>query len=98
MTAEVLGLAEFDEDVFLGKIDRITVRDGIHLTFHFTDGGTAERDYTFKRDSKPWSEEQRQKFMATRKSRPMSDEQRKAISERMKQIRKERGKAWRKGK
>ena len=29
MTAEVLGLAEFDEDVFLEKIDRITVRDGI---------------------------------------------------------------------
>ena len=95
MTAEVLDLAEFDEDVFLEKIDRITVRDGTHLTFHFTDGDTDERDYTFKRDSKPWSEEQRQKFMATRKTHPMSDEQRKAI---MKQLRKERGKAWRKEK
>lgn len=41
MTAEVLGLAEFDEDVFLERIDRITVRDGTHLTFHFTDGGTS---------------------------------------------------------
>ena len=74
MAAEVLGLAEFDEDIFLEKIDRITVRDGTHLTFHFTDGGTAERDYKFKKESKPWTEEQRQKFMATRKSHPMSDE------------------------
>ena len=98
MTAEVLGLTEFEEDVFLERIDRITVRDGTHLTFHFTDGGTVERDYTFKRAGKPWSEEQRQKFMATRKSHPMSDEQRKAASERMKQLRKERGKAWRKEK
>lgn len=98
MTTEVLGLAEFDEDIFLERIDRITVRDGIHLTFHFTDVGTAEREYTFKRDSHPWTEVQRQKFMATRKSHPMSDEQKKAISERMKQIRKERGKAWRKEK
>ena len=98
MTAEVLGLTEFDEAIFLERIDRITVRDGTHLTFHFTDGGTAERDYTFKREGKPWSEEQRQKYMATRQSHPMSDEQRKAASERMKKIRKERGKAWRKEK
>ena len=97
MTAEVLGLDAFDEAVFLEKIDRVAVRNGTHLTFHFKDGSIAERDYTFKKQGKPWSEEQRQKFMATRKSHPMSDEQRKAASERMRQIRKERGTAWRKG-
>ena len=98
MAAEVLGLDGFNEDIFLEKIDRITVRNGTHLTFHFADGGTAERDYTFKKEGKPWAEERRQKFMETRQSHPMSDEQKKAISERMKQIRKERGKAWRKEK
>lgn len=98
MVSELLGLPEFDEDIFLARIDRITVRDGTHLTFHFTDGGTAERDYTFKKEGKLWSEERRQIFMKARKPHSMGDEQRKAASERMKQLRKERGKAWRKEK
>jgi hypothetical protein len=34
--------------------------------------------------------------METRKAHPISDEQRKKMSERMKQIRKERGRNWRK--
>ncbi len=46
------------------------------MTFHFKDGGTAERDYTFKKEGKPWTEERWQKYMATRKSHPMSEEQR----------------------
>ena len=98
IAADVLGLDEFDDDIFLEKISRITVRDGTHLTFHFNDGGIVERDYTYKKETKPWTEEQRQKYIATRQSHPMSDDQRKAASERMKKIRKERGKAWYKGK
>lgn len=42
-TAGTLGLDEFDEQVFMEKIDHFTVTGARELTFHFRDGHTAVR-------------------------------------------------------
>lgn len=57
LTAEVLGLESFDETVFLEQIDYISVRDVTHLTFHFNDGHTEERDYEFRKEGVKWTDE-----------------------------------------
>lgn len=46
--ADVLGLTEFDESVFLEKIGNIFIR-GKTLQFHFTDGAVIEKPYSGKR-------------------------------------------------
>lgn len=97
MCAEILGTEQFDETSFRAGIKNISVR-GTHLTFHFTDGRTAERDYAFKKEGTPWTEERRRKYMETRRAHPMGEEKRKAISERMRKLRKERGASWRREK
>lgn len=56
---EVLSLDEFDENIFLERIDHISVRDGTHLTFHFKDGSIQEREYAFRKEGKPCSKEQK---------------------------------------
>lgn len=55
--AEVLGLAEFDDEVFAERIERIDVPDGGILVFHFYDGTevTKEWESTAKKDC--WTDE-----------------------------------------
>ena len=89
MTADVLGLEKFSDEIFLEKIDHISVRERTHLTFHFKDGTTAERDYSFKRDAKPWTEERREKTAASIRA-SFTEDRRKQMSETMKKIRSER--------
>lgn len=96
MTANVLGIAEFDEIVFKEQIDHIDVLSASEIMFCFKDGKTVSRTWEKpKRIGKPWTEERRAKFKdSIRKSYTLK--RRKQMSEHMKQIRKERGKAWRK--
>lgn len=98
MTAEVLGSDILDEDDFLERIDHIDVISATEIVFCFKDGRTVSRTWEKpKRIGKPWTEEQRAKHRAAMKA-SYTPERRKVVSERMKQLRKERGKAWRKEK
>ena len=97
VSAEILGLPTFDEAVFLERIDHIDVSAGTVVTFVFTDGSTVERKWDTRRPPSKWSEERRAKFEAQPK-RTYTPEQRQAMSDHMKQLRKERGANWRKEK
>lgn len=95
LLADALGTKEFDEEIFKELVDHIEV-DDTKVYFIFNDGHEESRVWTCKRVTHPWTEERRKHYMETRKAHPISDEQRKKMSERMKQIRKERGRNWRK--
>ena len=89
ISARLMGTPEFDGDAFRDQVDCITmVKSGL-LKFSFTDGHTEEAEYSTKRKGKPWTEEQRAKFKESIKG-SYTPERRKAMSEHMKQIRRER--------
>ena len=89
ISARLMGTPEFDGDAFREQVDCITmVKSGL-LEFSFTDGHTEEAEYSTKRKGKPWTEEQRAKFKESIKG-SYTPERRKAMSEHMKQIRRER--------
>ena len=89
IAAGLMGLPEFDGDAFREQVDHITmVKSGL-LEFTFTDGHTEEAEYSTKRKGKPWTEEQRAKFKESIKG-SYTPESRKAMSEHMKQVRRER--------
>lgn len=89
ITADVLGLEAFDETVFLERINHISVRDGTRLTFHFKDGSTTEREYTFKKEGVPCSEERKKQMSEIMKKRA-TPEYRKMMSEKIKKVRSEK--------
>jgi Spy/CpxP family protein refolding chaperone len=64
------------------------VKSGL-LEFTCTDGHTEEAEYSTKRKGKPGTEEQRAKFKESIKG-SYTPERRKAMSEHMKQVRRER--------
>ena len=89
IAADLMDLPEFDGDAFREQVDHITmVKSGL-LEFTFADGHTEEAEYSTKRKGKPWSEEQRAKFKESIKG-SYTPERRKAMSEHMKQVRRER--------
>lgn len=87
MTAEVLGLPEFDEGEFLERIDYIDVISATELIFHFKDGRQVSREWVKpKRQMPPWTEERREKqTQAIRDSFTL--ERREKMSKKMKEIR-----------
>ncbi len=89
MAAEVLGLPEFDETVFLERVDHITVDNQKQLTFTMKDGSNVQRVWNVKRQSPKWSPERRAKFDAAPK-RVYTEEERKAIGDRVRKIRREK--------
>lgn len=96
--AETLGIAEYDDGEFEKRIDHIDVLSATEMVFHFKDGRTVSRTWEQpKRVGRPWTDEQRAKFKESIKGR-YTPEVRQQMSEHMKQLRKERGKAWRKEK
>lgn len=96
--AETLGIPEFDDAEFEKRIDHIDVLSATEMVFHFKDGRTVSRTWEQpKRVGRPWTDEQRAKFKESIKGR-YTPELRRQMSEHMKQLRKERGKAWRKEK
>lgn len=96
--AETLGIAKYDDDEFDRQIDHIDVVSATEMVFHFKGGRTVSRTWKQpKRVGRPWTDKQRAKFKESIKGR-YTPEVRQQMSEQMKQLRKERGKAWRKEK
>lgn len=61
ISADVLGIDEFDEAIFTDKVDRITVISNEELAFHLKDGSEITRQWQFKRRQPAWSEERKQR-------------------------------------
>lgn len=96
MIADVLEISGFDEKIFNEQIDHIDVLSASEMVICFKDGRKINRTWIQpKREGKPWTDEQRAKFKKSIQ-KSYTPERRKQMSEHMKQIRKERGKAWRK--
>jgi len=81
---EVLGLEDFDENIFLEKVERITVPQKDIMVFHFMDGSSLTKPWvnTAKKDS--WTPERRAQHSEQLKRRVYTKEQRKARSDRAK--------------
>ncbi len=61
LTAEVLGLAEFDETVFRSQINRMRVPEANKVTFIFQEGNVVEAVWEDRSRKSSWSEEAKQK-------------------------------------
>lgn len=86
--ADVLGLEEFSEDAFKEHVDFISARGLTHLTFHLKDGTAAEREYEFRKEGIPWTDERREKqtkaipdSLAPERSRKTSENTKRTRSE-----------------
>ena len=89
ITAKLMGTEEFDADAFREQVQQITmVKSGL-LEFTLSDGTIKTAEYSTKRRGKPWTDEQRAKFSASVKG-TYTLERRQAMSEHMKQVRRER--------
>lgn len=91
--AKLLETEDFDENAFRDQIERITVQPGGQLDVSFINGRVERVEYSTKRTTHSWSEEQRAKMTEVLKN-AYPPERRAAMSEKMKQIRKERGANW----
>ena len=60
ITAGVLGIDSFDEDIFLERIDRIEVGTENRLTYIFLDGSTVETTWQDRSRSESWTDEKRE--------------------------------------
>ena len=95
LIAEVLGTDGYDEAAVEERIDHITV-DGEQLVFSFKDGTQESRTWVKpKRRGHKHSEAHKEHMREVMKEK-WTPEKKAAMSERMKQLRKERGKEWRK--
>lgn len=98
MISEVLDTEDFDEGVFRERIGHIDVLSASEIVFCLKDGTAVSREWIPpERVGRPWTDEQREKFRESIKD-AYTPERRQQMSEHMKQLRKERWKAWRKGK
>ncbi len=61
VTAEVLGLAEFDEAVFRRKIDHIVAEKNNTLVFHFRDGTVIPKQWEDRSRAESWTPEMKEK-------------------------------------
>lgn len=95
LCAEVLHIDTFDEAAFTQAIDHITVSPDAVLEFQFNDGHAEIHNWSYERHGHKWTAAQRARFSETMK-RHYTPERRQTMSEKMKQIKKERGAQWRK--
>lgn len=61
-SAEVLGLEEFDEDIFLNEVEKIVVNGEDELIFHFYDGQILHQKWKSTARTDCWSEERRKEW------------------------------------
>lgn len=61
LAAQVLCLAQFDEEVFRAKIKRMDALPNKTLVFHFHDGSTAERHWEYASRAKSWTPEMKER-------------------------------------
>lgn len=93
--AVVLGTDGFDEAAFTAQVEYISVlADGV-LEFHLANWRAVQHSIDLRRSGTKWSEVQRRRFDESIKGL-YTPERRQAMSEHMKQLRKERGENWRK--
>lgn len=59
-SAMVLGLEEFDEDIFLEEIEKIVVKGQDELIFHFYDGQIVHQKWESTARTDAWTEERRE--------------------------------------
>ena len=95
LCCETLGMETFDPVVFTDKADHITVTGKGTLTIVLKDGASRDMPFSTRRRTPPSSEETRRKRSEAMKAR-ITPERRQQMSKHMKQLRKERGKNWRK--
>ena len=62
ISADALGINEFDEAAFTDKVERITVVSNEVLIFRLKDGSDVTRQLHFKRRQPAWSEERKQRL------------------------------------
>jgi DNA invertase Pin-like site-specific DNA recombinase len=84
--AEVLGLDEFNDDVFAERVERITAYDGNALVFLMRDGSEISKVWEWRSTARTdcWTPERRAEWSEQLKKRVYTPEQRKARSERAK--------------
>ena len=87
--AEALELNEFDEEVFTEQIETLHISADGAILFTFKDGHTYSTSYSFKIRMPAWTEERKKKQSEALKGK-FTPERRAEMSERMKQIRKEK--------
>ena len=98
LLADTLGMAEFDEAVFRKTVDYISVLTDKDLEIHKKDGTVTAVIYTPPAPKRlPRTEEQKAHMRSLMKEK-WTPERKTEMSERMKQMRKERGENWRKEK
>lgn len=70
---DVLGLAEFDESVFLVRVEAIIVHKGDLLVFRMKDGTEINHTWEFKSTARAdfWTPEYREKYATYRKEHPI---------------------------
>lgn len=96
--ADALGMAEFDDALFRKKVDFIWVLSGTELEMHLADGTVQTLNYEPPaRKFLPRTEKQKEHMRKVMQSK-WTPERKAEMSERMKQMRKERGENWRKEK
>lgn len=96
--AEVLGMAEFDGALFRKTVDYISVLTDKDLEIHKNDGTVTAAVYAPPAPKRlPRTEEQKAHMRSLMKAK-WTPERKAEMSERMKQMRKERGENWRKEK
>ena len=92
---EALEIESFTPEAFQDKVDHITITGNGTMSISLKDGTSRDTDFSTKRKMPPESEETRRKQSEAMKARA-TPERRQQMSEHMKQLRKERGKNWRK--
>ena len=98
MTADVLGLDGFESETFKAWIDHIDVLPTSELVFRFVDGSEETREWVKPRPiGTPHTEEHKEHMRQIMKEK-WTPEKKKQMSDFMKQLRKERGYAWKKEK
>ena len=60
VTAEIMGLTDFDEAVFKNRISEIQAPGGNRLAFLFSDGSTVSREWTDRSRRESWTDEMKQ--------------------------------------
>lgn len=96
LVCDVLGIKEFSEEQMDAVIEKAIVSNGL-VTFCFKDGHTESREYEEKKKGIPHTEEYKRYMSQVTKER-WTPEAREEMSKRVKELRKERGKTWRKEK
>lgn len=92
LVCDVLGLEEYSETEMDAVMEKAVITDGT-VTFHFKDGHTESRSYEEKKKGFSHTEEYKEHMRQMMKER-WTPERKQEMGERVKALRKERGKAW----